>query len=240
MEKLDQNIMNSCTEENCSENEFVVLPLEGDAGFEEYFGYKAEKIYKAKNLFSPFENNKLMLAYPGPDSASYIFDLFFESPSVVAKNHEFEGLFAVDVTDYVGIKENKQFGELITYMRANPNTVYILFIYSNNRNEIREMHDYLSEFRHFRLVNIPLPDAEALTGYTISQTEKFSPQVEESCREFLKSHYSRIKCGYDYADYLVRNLKETNYSGDLSSLQEVTKKADAIWRVEGTGLILGY
>ena len=36
MNKLSKEIQNACTAENCCVNEMVVLPQDGDVGFDEY------------------------------------------------------------------------------------------------------------------------------------------------------------------------------------------------------------
>lgn len=241
MDKLSKDILNTCTLENCCANELVILPQDGDVGFDEYYEHKAKQVKKAKKVFSPLNQNKLMLAYPKPDSKEpFVFERFFESPSIVAKNHEFEGCFAIDISAYIGNTDHEYFDKLIAYMHNNNNTVYLLFLYSDNKNEIQNMHDYLSRYDEIRMVNIPLPDEKTLTKYTVSKIRDFSLHVKRPVYSFLQKHYSQVKCGYDYADYLVRYLKNTGYSGDILPMEEATEIVDAIWNAKGKNSGLGY
>lgn len=241
MNKLSKEILNACTPENCCANELVVLPQEGDVGFEEYFEHKAKEIKTRKRIFSPLEQNKLMLAYPKPDSKeAFIFEKFFESPSIVAKNHEFEGCFAIDISAYIGKTEDENFEKLIAYMHNNKNTVFLLFLYSDNKNEIQNMYDQLSRYDDLRLVSIPLPNANTLMEYTVSGIRDFSLHIKNPVYAFLQEYFSQRKCGYDFADYLVRYLKTTGYSGDLSALQQATEKITGVWFKNGGSAGFGY
>lgn len=239
MNKLSKEFLSICTPENSCANELVVLPTDGDAGFEEYFEHKAQEVIKAKKIFSPKDQNKLMLEYPKPDSIEKMFNLFFESPIVVAKNHEFEGCFAVDISAYIGKTNHKDFERLMVYMHNYKEAVYLLFMYSDSDKEIQKMYNCLSSYDEIRVVNIPLPDAKALTDYTVDKIRAFS-HVKGPVQTLLQDYYSQMKCGYDYADYLVRYLKSTGFEGDLSSMKEATEEAAAIWQTSSSDNSIGF
>lgn len=176
-----------------------------------------------------------------PDSKeAYVFERFFESPSIVARNHEFEGCFAIDISAYIGKTDHEYFEKLMAYMHSNKNAVYLLFFYSDNKNEIQNTFDYLSRYDEIRMVSIPLPDATALTDYTVSSIRDFSLHVKTPVCAFLHKYYSRKGCGYDLADFLVRYLKNTGYTGDLPSMKEATEKIDVLWRTNNTYTGFGY
>ena len=178
MKKLKKELLNELTPQNCCMNELVVLPKNGDVGFEEYFHYKTREVMRAKKIFSKPKYNGLMLSYPGPDAKEpLVFERFFESPSVVACNHNFEGCFAIDISSYIGKTGEAGFEKLIAYMHDNPDMVFQLFMYSDNKIEVKQMYEYLARYDEIRLVNIPLPDAEMLTDYTLSEIGR------ASCRE---------------------------------------------------------
>ena len=241
MNKLSKEIQNACTAENCCMNEMVVLPQDGDVGFDEYFEHKAKEVIRAKKIFSPLDQNKLILAYPKPVSKEpYVFERFFESPSIVARNHEFEGCFAIDISAYIGKTDHEYFEKLMSYMYSNKNAVYLLFFYSDNKNEIQNMYDYLSRYDDIRMVNIPLPDAKTLTDYTVSKIRDFSLHVKSPVYAFLQKYYSRMKCGYDLADYLVRYLRNTGYAGDLPPMKDATEKVETLWRTNNINTGFGY
>lgn len=222
MKKLSNDFLSMCDASNCCVDELVVLPQDGETGFEEYYEHKAKEIVKAKKIFSPLEQNMLMLAYPQEDAKEpYVFERFFESATIVARNHEFEGCFAIDISAYIGKENHEYFSRLISYMHQNRNAVYLLFMYSNNVNEIRAMFDFLARFTEIRKVEIPLPSANQLTEYTVAKIRDFSLHVKNPIYAFIQKYYSQNNFGYDAADYLVRQLKNAGYQGDIQTLKDV-------------------
>jgi len=222
VKKLNNEFLSKCDASNCCINELVVLPLDGETGFEEYYEHKAKEIVKVKKIFSPLEHNMLMLAYPHEDAKEpYVFERFFESATIVAKNHEFEGCFAIDISAYIGKENHECFSRLISYMHQNRNAVYLLFMYSNNVNEINTMFEHLSNFSEIRKTEIPLPTAKQLTEYTVSKIRDFSLHVKNPVFAYIQKYYNQNRFGYDTADFLVRQLKNIGYQGDIQTLKDV-------------------
>lgn len=224
MNRINRDIIRACNEVTCLRNELVILPQNGNVGFEEYVQHKAREIAKVKNL-SPYIENQLILTYPTPESREYlIFERFFESPSVVAYNHVFEGCFAIDVTAYINKQNNDNFLKLISYMLTNVDTVFTLFIYTNNKNEVQKMFDCLSQYMDINLVEIPLPGPQALADYTVDKIREFSLHVSSSVTEYLSQYYETKQFGYDDADYFVRYLRQAGYSGDLRTIKKLVQE----------------
>ncbi len=241
MNKLKKEFLKDLTPENCCMNELVVLPKSGDVGFEEYFDHKTREVMKAKKIYSRQAYNGLMLSYPGPDAKEpYVFERFFESPNVVACNHSFEGCFAIDISEYIGKTSEAGFEKLIAYMHDNPDMVFLLFMYSDSKSEIRQMHEYLTKYDEIRLVNIPLPDAKMLTDYTLSGIRNYNLPVKGEVEKYLEKYFEEKVIGYDYADFLVRYLKNNGYKGEIAPIEEAANKVDMIWNKKGMYLGLGY
>lgn len=241
MGKLSRDFLEQCVSGNGCTNELVVLPTDGDVGFDEYFEFKVKEVIKSKRIFSPEEQNKLLLTYPHPESKELnIFDKFFESPSIVAKNHEFEGCFGIDVTDYIGKTEDEHFQRLLTYISTNTSAVYMIIIFSNNKNEIKAMSDILNQHSEYRLVDISLPDVDNLVEYTVSQIRDFSAHVKKPIYTYLKEYYSNNGCGYDTADYLVRCLKLNDFSGEIDDMKNIVEKMNSGKKASGSSLGFGY
>lgn len=241
MNKLSKRILERCDLSNCCLNEFMALPEEGDIGFEEYFDYKLDLIVKAKMIFSPIEQNSLMLAYPKPDSKELnIFDRFFESPAIVAKNHDFEGLFGIDISSYINKTDEYHFSELMTYIHQNPQTTFLIFAYTNNTNEIAKLYSAISQYIEISQSSIPLPTPRELTDYTISNVRDFSLHVSKTVTDYLMEFYSKKAFGYDTADYLIKRLKDGGYKGDLTTIKEMVADIDKSLRISGSPLGYGY
>ena len=241
MSKISSDCLRQCNSTNCCMNEFVSLPEDGDVGFEEYYEHKAKEIVKCKKIFSPLDQNMLMLAYPKPDAKEpYVFERFFESPTIVARNHEFEGCFAIDVSAYIGKENDEYFDKLMSFIHRNKNAVYVLFMYSNNVKEIESMYESVSQYDEIRKVNIPLPSAKELTEYTIAKIRDFSLHVKSPVYSYLQKYYSQRSGGFDYADYLVRYLKDKNYQGDLPEMKETVLEIDAKTTSGGSKSNFGY
>ncbi len=229
MRKLKEELLEHCTLLNCCQNELAVLPAEGDVGLEEYFEHKAACIRRVKNLFSPPECNKLMLSYPPPDiKGDGIFSLFFESPSVVAKNRQFEGLFCVDISDYLGQEENENMIRLLSFMKAQPQIVYLLFICTDNEHEKEQMYQFLTQYLELDQLTFSLPTPKKLTEYTFSGVRDFCLHIDAAAQQYLEDWFKERTYGFDEADYVVRKLKAHQYQGDLDMLKDVLTEAEAL------------
>lgn len=240
MDKLSGELLTNCNTFNCCQNEFVILPKYGDVGFYEYYKYKAELIRKKKRLFCPENQTELMLAYPPSDSTeAYIFERFFESPFVVACNHDFEGCFAIDISNYINKLEDAHFLQLLTYMHENNNTVYLLFVYTDNKNEIDAVYNYLSQFDEYRKTVISLPSPKTLSDYTVMNIRNFSLHVKSSVSGFLYKYYEQNPCGFEKADYIVRYLKNEEYNGNLPEIKRLIKEIDDVFS-KGNSAEYGY
>lgn len=206
-------------------NEVVALPELGDCGFVEYFEYKAKRIIEEKKIFASFaQQNMLMLEFPEPDCAEpRVFERFFESPAVVAQNHNFEGLFAIDISNYVnGTQhlEHDRFLSLISYIKANPQTVYILFFYSDDVKEIQQV--YSTILHHIDVVKtvLPEPTRQQLLDYTIEGLSELYTPLEDGILAFFQAFYNENKLGYDSADYLIRQMKLSGFQGTLEEIRK--------------------
>lgn len=240
-EKLSPEVLGMCTPANCTMNELVVLPQDGEAGFEEYFQYKVRTVIDAKHIFSPLAQNHLMLSYPAPDcSEPYAFPQFFESPYIVARNHDFEGCFAIDISAYINKQHDRHFSDLISYMRNNPATTFVLFMYSDNVKETDAMYAYLAQYMDIQLRAIPLPTAKQLTDYTVSRIRDFSLHIEPAVDAFLLEHFGKFKVGFEAADYMVRYLKNKGYGGDLTTIKALVEEMKQGNNKFGAGVGYGY
>ncbi len=223
-------------------NELVVLPENGDCGFVEYFEYKVSKIISEKKIFSSFApQNKLMLEFPEPDCREpYVFEKFFESPAVVAQNHNFEGLFAIDISNYINKLDHDRFLSLISYIKSNPQTVFILFFYSDNEKEIQNI--YRTILHHIDIVKtvLPEPTKEQLVEYTLEGLKTLSEPLEDGIKEFFESYYTKGNVGYDSADYIIRHLKLSAFKGTLKEVENRIANLDIQTATSGNYSGLGY
>lgn len=241
MKKLCPEFLKQCNLANCCFDDFLVLPPQGDVGFEEYVDYKADRIMEAKKFFSPKEEHMLMLAYPGPGTERPSdFDYFFESPSVVAKNSEFDGCFVIDVTDYLGCTEHERFMDLMAYINAHTEIVFILLVYSANEAEINRMYNLVSEYDNFRKISIPLPTAEELTAYTLAGLRTITKTVESAVEGELRAYFEGKTCGYDTADLLIRYFGNEGFDGSAGDLKERIAEYEKSRNVTGTYRRIGF
>ncbi|MEE3488073.1 MAG: hypothetical protein VZT48_08235 [Bulleidia sp.] len=104
--KLTNNLVLRAESRLCIHNEFAVLSSKGDIGFEEYISRKAEACRLAKHLYYPHKEAVLMLRYPDPFNPDKIsqadyqmaISLFMDSPYEVSRLHDYEGVFAIDLS----------------------------------------------------------------------------------------------------------------------------------------------
>lgn len=223
MQKLSEEFWNSVNPSFVCLNELVVLPESGDCGFVEYFDYKAEVVKNRKKIYSIVDNqSKLMLEFPDPDHIQKdVFKLFFESPSVVAQNQKFEGLFGIDISNYVNKLDHDRFSSLISYIKANPEIVFVLFFYSDNQKEIYRVHGAL--MKHIDIIKtvLPEPAAAQLLSYTMEGMTNLCQNLEDGIEEYLNDFFTNNSVGYDSADYLLRHLKLSHFGGTLKEVREM-------------------
>lgn len=222
MEKLSTSFWAGVNPAYACMNELVALPENGDCGFAEYFEYKAAKIVENKKIFSSFaQQNKLMLIFPEPDCKEpNVFEKFFESPTVIAENHNFEGLFAIDISNYVSDFNHERFLSLISYIKANPQTVYMLFFYANDEREQQRVYSALLHHLDIIKTVLPEPTREQLVAYTLEGLNRLNATTEKAIENALDAFYMRNRVGYDSADYLIRYLKLNNFDGSLEAFNK--------------------
>ena len=242
MRKLSESFWNSVNPKYACINELVALPECGDCGFIEYFEHKAESVICEKKIFSSFASqNKLMLEYPEPNCSEYmVFERFFESPCVVAQNHDFEGVFAIDISNYINKLDDDRFLTLISYIKTNTRAVYILFFYSDDDAKIQDV--FRSILQHIDIVKtvLPEPTDEQLLDYTLEGLSTLCHSLEEGIRGFFADFYSKNKVGYDAAEYLIRHLRLSGFKGSLDEVETHIKNLNIQSVTSGNYTGLGY
>ena len=224
MRKIASDVLLACDQSTCCMNELIVLPTVGDVGFEEYFNYKADEIQKAKHLFSKREQNRLILCYPKPSSktedTSRWFPRFFESPSIVARNQDFDGCFGIDITAYINNTSNEEFDQLLLYMRSHPQVTDVLFVFADNVDDVKSTYNILNQFIDVRLVSFPLPNPAHLSLFTCDLIRDFCLSIDHPISQYLEEYYTNHRVGYDAAEFIARYLKNNGFDGSLDSLKK--------------------
>lgn len=241
MEKLSREVLEKLLGENACVNELVVLPVNCESGFEEYFSYKVKAVIEQKSLFTPEEENRLLLTFPKPDAREpRVFDRFFDSPSIVARNREFEGCFGIDISHYIGKMDDERFEQLMTYIHGNTEAVYVLILFSDNKNEIAAVCDCIRDYGEYRVVNIPAPEPAVLAEYTLEGIRTFVMHIRKGVQEQLEAYYGSKGLGYDFADRLVQCLKQQNYEGNTAGMQQALEQVEKEMKLPGTSSGYGY
>ncbi len=228
MKKICNKFWKNLNDAHVCMDELVVLPECGDCGFVEYFDYKAERVIKEKKIFASFEKeNKLMLEYPEPDcNEPNVIERFFESPFIVAKNHTFEGVFAIDISNYINDLEHDRFQNLLAYIKANPLPVYLLMLYSDDENVINRVYTKLLYHMDIVKTVLPIPTQKQLLNYTIENLERMFGEISLEIKEYFVDYYAKNTVGYDTADYLIRYLKLSGFRGELKEIEDVFKSLE--------------
>ena len=197
-------------------SEIAVFPGEGSFGFEEYLNAKTALIIKRKSIQSSVEDNQLRLCYPhgDGDKQALEIELFFSSAVLKSRGGDFEGCFAIDMTDYLSDTENRDFKRLMSYIRANRNIYFVLMLFSENQAEVRKFFDAASEYASFDLVEFEYPKPGVLAEYA---AERIEEKYGRPLGDDLKDHiYNLLKTGkheFDFIDLVVDDLtnRETSF-----------------------------
>ncbi len=228
MRKLCDEFWSGLNDAHVCMDELVILPETGDCGFIEYFDYKAEKVVQEKKIFASFaKQNKLMLEFPEPEcNEPNVVERFFESPFIVAQNHNFEGVFAIDISNYINDLEHDRFQSLLAYIKANPLPVYLLMLYTD-KTEVAD-RVYTALLHHMDIIKtvLPKPTHQQLYNYTIENLENLFGEISADIKGFFNNYYAKNSVGYDTADYLIRYLKLSGFKGELKEIETVVQSLD--------------
>ena len=84
----------------------------------------------------------------------------------------------------------------------------------------------LSQFNDFKRIDFKLPSANLLTEYTVSNLREFCLHIKNPLYAFINKYYMNKEVGFEFADYLVKSLKNKDFKGDLQMLKEVVKEIE--------------
>lgn len=242
MTKIENSILTSLRI-SCLDSEILVLDHQNDVGLEDYINAKAKEIISKKCIYSAFEENVLMLEYPdqkNPDSS--IFDKFFESAMIASKNVKFEGLFAIDVTNYINDIDSPKLGELVSYIKSNPDAVYCLVVYTKNQNVVRKLFNRFSSAASFKVKHLALPASERLTEYTVSLLRQVMPHISADVEDYFKSYYNEKEYGYEFPDYLFKlaNSESCYQDGSLEAIKKMLQSAEEFDKISSATESYGF
>lgn len=240
MEKIQQSVLQTMRS-NALMNELIVVSAECDVGIEEYVKEKALAVMKEKHLYSPLEENVLMLEYPSPKAeTARARAMFFDSAAIKAKNAVFEGCFAIDITEYADCLDDPKFDELMYYIKQNPQAVYCLVVHTKNVQVAERIFNFVSQSGIFIMSSFEIPDAQRLTDYTSSLIREFVPHINPDVTQALIELYSKNEYGYDFAEYLAQMLKNKKYKGDKDELLKAVEQLQKINRFNPSEVSYGY
>ncbi len=237
MNKISQELIGRCGRTTCCANELVILPNDGDAGFEEYFYRKAAQVREVKHLFVREEQTALILKYPGPSEQRQEFNRFFDSPEVAARNQQFEGCFGIELTDYLRAVSDPKLEDLIRFITRNPPITYVLFAYAHDPKDGYPLLRTLDQYFPLQMIHIPLPDADKLTVCTGELIRGICGDYDGAFDDEIRAFFAAGPAGYDTAEFFVRELREREFRGEEEVLLDTIRymKDSA-----GTGRRLGF
>ncbi len=111
----------------------------------------------------------LKLAYPvEKKDTQEAFNEFFQSPFRVNRfSHVFEGIFAINLTDYLGVNSSSQMlPRLVEYIEENGNMDFVLYAFAKNSSDAETFKKTLPRlFENSGCKAIESPFKSIYTGY---------------------------------------------------------------------------
>lgn len=241
MLRIEKRILDLCTLENCEQNEFLILPENGDVALEDYYHHKAALIRDVRNLYAPLNENELMLEYPVPSNQTQnVFNQFFESPYVVSKNLDFRGLFAIDVTKYINYYHVDSFKQLIAYIQHNTQMVFILLVRSKNTSAANNMYNLLTKYISIEKREIQLPGVDHLCMSTVNELEQtLNRHVTRDAKKEVHRFLEDNSLGYEFINNLIGALKQINTTDNIN-VQDMRKALNYTQKTEREYTSFGY
>ena len=241
MFKIEDKILDQCTQENCEQNEFLILPENVDVAFEDYYHHKAALIRNVRNLYAPLNENELMLEYPiSGNHTQIVFNQFFESPYVVSKNLDFRGLFAIDVTRYINYFHTDSFKQLIAYTQQNPQMVFLLLVRSKNPSAANNMYNLLTKYISIEKREIQLPGVDHLCMSTVNELEHtLKRHVTRDAKKEIHRFLEDNSLGYEFINNLTGALKQINATDNIN-VQDMRKALNYTQKTEREYTSFGY
>jgi len=187
--------------------EFVVLPDDGDFGFEDYLNEKVKLLIKKRKLYTPLKANRLVLRYPTPEMDEVIFRNFFASPEIAIGGGEFQGCFVIDITDYEDKTDSPCFKRLISYVLEHREIHFMFLVFEKDREKIEFMERTLSEYVPLDPVHFTYPSEKLLASYVVTcYSEYLSEAVPEELQGFISKLLLHGHREFGFADRMVKEL----------------------------------
>lgn len=188
----------------------------------------AETLNKETKSKRNIDESYLYLKY-SKDMNEYKRKLFFDSPHVVAKNYNhFNGVFTIDLTDWIDQVYSQEFKELLEYIIKNyKNMKFIFVIADNDKDRYKELSNILAEFINLKDVTMTYPDTEYFMAYleTLLYSKKINvDNKREKLIELLEYYcHNEDFQGYDTIDKLAENITYMMIKTNDINFQELYK-----------------
>lgn len=208
------------------------LPKYGGVKEEVFTLRLAEILNKESGSKRNLDESYLYLKY-SKDISEHKRKLFFDSPSVIAKNYnEFDGVFVVDISDWINHVYTSEFKELLEYIVKNSKTMKFIFvIHASDKDKSLELVNILSEVINLKEVSLTYPDIDyfmvylrAVLGSKGVNTDVMRNQLLDLITNYYQSDEFR---GYETLDKLAEHivyLVKKNNDIDFTELYKAKNK----------------
>ncbi len=168
----------------------LLLTSKAGVGKTHFLRLLSEYLYEVGNLMEFHGNVKFfefMLDYCPPERPFLeIQRIMNDVRNAAGFRNLYRGIVSVDIDEWLGHCEEKNFLSFLEYLASNSNDWLIIFNVScENKSEIDKLEAILTMFFRLERSSLNLPDTEEMLGFVLKNLDEYKITLDESAKALM-------------------------------------------------------
>lgn len=178
-------------------------PEGGGVGCMEFVEELARAVYENSHTRRAFHQCFLALRYPKESGSDFETRHFFDSPGVAAEHYNhFEGVFCIDLSEWLGDINTKEFVRLMDYVAGHDEKVkYVFVVSAPDEAATKELHRRLAKVLRIKEIEMPFPRPETLASFAMGCFESEGIKTEQDAGKVLCDYIDELAAQRDFSGY---------------------------------------
>lgn len=221
----------------------IIQPRLGGVGCELLIEQLAKASYRCSKTNRSFKQSYLALRYPNIVDTQ-LMNKFFDSPRIVANHYNrFEGVFAVDISEWIGDFHSAGFLKLLDYTRTNHYGVKYIFIINSSPDFKAAECAYkrISQATRLQALFLEYPSADEFTRHAVEILNLRGIKTDNDAVEAMQACISQIykKQSFAGSDSIARLVEDVIFEVQTGNADE-PKLTQATFKVIENKIITGF